>query len=256
MEKEIKLNNHIFNHVCKIDIARNIDGTIKEFHPEKKYENKYEFNKYGMGPFCRFSIPVKWAGAMGVYAVVFDNELVYIGQCVDLAKRYNQGYGQIQPRNCFIGGQSTNCKINKLILNAIQNKVEVNLFFNETNRYDQVESELIDIYNPIHNHQRGKKVVKNNRTKEKSYLQKITKHKEQMGIREVYEYLDKLLSLSKEEGKEVLEIVSGEVHKELGLVSRMPTVCDAMYKLMKTNDKIIYAPPKGKGSRLHIKYFL
>ena len=29
--------------------------------------------------------------------------------------RYNNGYGRISPRNCFQGGQSTNCRVNNLI---------------------------------------------------------------------------------------------------------------------------------------------
>jgi len=29
-----------------------------------------------------------------------------------------------------------------------------------------------------------------------------------------------------------------------------------MYSLMNAKDEIIYAPPKGKGSRLEIKYYL
>ncbi|MBV4414662.1 hypothetical protein KM789_00320 [Clostridium tyrobutyricum] len=53
-----------------------------------------------------------------------------------------------------------------------------------------------------------------------------------------------------------IELTSGDIYKDLGLVQRMPTVCDAMYKLKRTDAIIIYSPPKGKGSRLCIRYYL
>lgn len=49
-------------------------------------------------------------------------------------------------------------------------------------------------------------------------------------------------------------IKAGDIHKELNLHNRMPSVCSAMMQLMKENDEVIYSPPKGKGSRLEILY--
>jgi len=77
-----------------------------------------------------------------------------------------------------------------------------------------------------------------------------------VGISDVISFISKKLTVAKIQGAKSIVIVSGEIHSELGLVSRMPTVCDAMYKLMKASDIIHYAPPKGKGSRLKIEYFL
>ena len=57
-------------------------------------------------------------------------------------------------------------------------------------------------------------------------------------------------------GVRSVTIVSGDIHKELGLVSRMPTVCGAMRKLMKDGDVVHYSPPSGNGSRLKVEYFL
>lgn len=78
----------------------------------------------------------------------------------------------------------------------------------------------------------------------------------QLGIHDVYKYIQRILQDAKANGSQYIELVSGDIHKDLGLVQRMPTVCDAMYKLMKTNEFITYSPPKGKGSKLHIKYDL
>ena len=73
---------------------------------------------------------------------------------------------------------------------------------------------------------------------------------------DVVRYISNKLSKAKlTEAKSVI-IVSGDVHKEMGLVSRMPTVCGAMRKLMKSGDKTHYAPPSGNGATLRIEYFL
>lgn len=56
--------------------------------------------------------------------------------------------------------------------------------------------------------------------------------------------------------KEYIEIRSGDIHSQMGLAARMPTVCDAMYDLQSKNDIIVHAPPKGKGSTLTIRYML
>lgn len=56
-----------------------------------------------------------------------------------------------------------------------------------------------------------------------------------------------------------IDIVSGDIHREVGGYPapnhRMPSVCDAMYDLMKDNDKILSAPKSGKGATLKIRYY-
>lgn len=73
---------------------------------------------------------------------------------------------------------------------------------------------------------------------------------------EIRNYIRGILREAKTREKDEMVLISGDIHKELKLISRMPSVCDAMYSIMKTKDKIIYAPPKGRGSRLEIKYYL
>jgi len=92
-------------------------------------------NKYGKGPFCRFRIRVTPSlNTIGVYAITDGNKkALYIGKCTGitstLAKRFNYGYGSIQPRNCYERGQSTNCWINRLVLEAVKNGERLSLFF-------------------------------------------------------------------------------------------------------------------------------
>lgn len=195
---------------------------------------------------------------MGVYALFLNEELMYIGQCEDFGKRYNQGYGQISPRNCFVGGQSTNCKINKFIFDSTRKGEIIKLYFLETNSYDKIESELIELYKPILNHQKGKNINKNipkNKEKTENKIENA-KIQKQCGVDDVYNYLINLVDEAKNNNLEYLEIISGNIHRELNLSERMPTVCNAMYKLKKDDDEIIFSPPKGRGSKLHIRYFL
>ena len=104
--------------VCKITIEKDLEGLPVEDLPQDRYENRNHLpsNKHGKGPFCRFDIPIL-PDDPGVYAITVDNSVVYIGECQNFRERYGpRGYGVIHPRNCFVGGQSTNCKVNARIL--------------------------------------------------------------------------------------------------------------------------------------------
>lgn len=75
-------------------------------------------NPSGAGPFCRFKV-TGLPSSSGVYVVTVDGGVVYVGRAENLSERWGQrGYAPIQPRNCFVGGQSTNCKINHRVLMA------------------------------------------------------------------------------------------------------------------------------------------
>lgn len=93
------------------------------------------------GHFCKFKIP-RECGESGVYAIVLDGAVKYIGECVNLAFRYNMGYGNISPRNCFVGGQETNCRINNLIYTEAQQDIEIGLWFFATVEYKAIEEQL------------------------------------------------------------------------------------------------------------------
>ena len=83
----------------------------------------------------------------GVYLWVSGEEIIYIGETRDFAKRFNMGYGNISPRNCFKGGQNTNCKMNKIVMKYYEKHVPINLYFLETNEHKKVERELLDHIN-------------------------------------------------------------------------------------------------------------
>jgi hypothetical protein len=109
----MKVWQYEFAQVCDIEPLRENDGSVRALKPQSRYKNNnaLPLNKYGKGPFCKFTIP-KGYKVSGVYAIVVNQELKYIGECVNLSSRFNVGYGNISPRNCFKGGQETNCRIN------------------------------------------------------------------------------------------------------------------------------------------------
>jgi hypothetical protein len=136
---------------------KNIYGAINEYSPHKKYINAAvaKINKYGMGPFCKFRIPAN-LNLAGVYAIKVEDSIKYVGECESLSRRFNAGYGNISPRNCFIGGQSTNCKINSYILKEKQKGCKIHLYFVETDDRILLGRELITQYKPEWNSSKGR----------------------------------------------------------------------------------------------------
>ena len=154
VEMTLRLQNIDFVLVGLIEPERDATGTVIEDHPQSKYRNSraLPLNRHGQGPFCRFSIPRGWSGP-GVYALTMDGTAVYVGKCdTPLGERFGaRGYGVIHPRNCFQGGQSTNCRINSLILQHAKAGHRLELRFHQnidkTTR-SALESQLIRSLRP------------------------------------------------------------------------------------------------------------
>lgn len=263
-----RLLEYDFEYVQDLEPVLNRDGTIKEFSPQEKYTKKEQstLNKYGEGTFCKFSIHPKWSGVSGVYAFFIDDNLVYIGQALDFLQRFNSGYGNISARCCFVGGQSTNCKINKVVMNSVKEGKTVSIYFHITNNYHHAEKELIQYYNPKYNTalrsdtNEDKVFLLNKKTKNIRKIKNTetnTRKSKNPSIDEVREYIQKKLTNGKLSGLSELIIQSGEIHRELYMDSALPTVCNAM-RTLNADFKydIIEQPPKGNGSRLVFKYKL
>lgn len=138
------ISGYQFNGVCAIEPLRHPDGTVRIFLPQSNYLNArgIALNNYGAGPFCKFKIPNSFPTA-GVYAISDGTGAIkYIGECQNLSARYNMGYGNISPRNCFKGGQETNCRLNNLIYEATSKNLSLKLWFFATYDYKAVEAEL------------------------------------------------------------------------------------------------------------------
>jgi hypothetical protein len=119
------------------------DGAIAEYSPQQRYRNKNNLalHKNGKGSFCRFRIPGN-ARSCGVYIITVGMAPQYVGECRNLSARFNTGYGQISPRNCFVGGQETNCHINARILSEAKVGNRISLWFLTTESYKATEKKL------------------------------------------------------------------------------------------------------------------
>ena len=107
-------------------------------------------NRYGNRPFCNFRIP----GAIknsGVYILTVNDEVRYVGECANLSFRFNAGYGNLSPKNCFKGGQETNCRVNNLMLTATQADERISLWFFPTENYKAVEAAIRLTLKPVWN---------------------------------------------------------------------------------------------------------
>jgi hypothetical protein len=132
-----------FEHVCNIEPVRDKDGTVRVFMTQDRYQNarSLPLNRYGAGPFCKFKVPNRFQ-ASGVYALTVGDEVRYVGECTNLSARFNAGYGNISPKNCFKGGQETNCRLNNLVYTAVQAGGRISLWFFKTADYKSMEAAL------------------------------------------------------------------------------------------------------------------
>ena len=149
------LGGRAFRRASAIEPVREPGGAIREDLPQGRYANSggLGLNAHGGGPFCEFSVPGLPA-APGVYAVTVAGAVVYVGISVDLRQRWSpMGYGRISPRNCFEGGQSTNCKVNHAILLQARAGRGIELWIHETAEPRPLEAQLIRDLDPPWNAQ-------------------------------------------------------------------------------------------------------
>jgi len=138
-----RIGGYDFRYICTLEPERDTNGTVLTFMPQARFVNTngLALNKYGNGPFCKFKIPQNLEYP-GVYALMEASDIKYIGECATLSSRYNMGYGNISTRNCFVGGQETNCRINNLILQQISAGSKISLWFLNTSNHKSIESQL------------------------------------------------------------------------------------------------------------------
>ena len=141
-----------FELICALKPLRNSDGNVQQVMPQSQYENSHgiSLNNYGKGPFCKFQIPNQIT-VSGVYILTLDEQIRYVGECVNLSARYNAGYGNISPKNCFKGGHETNCRINNLVYSSATAGETILLWFFRTADYKKVEAELRVVLRPAWN---------------------------------------------------------------------------------------------------------
>lgn len=143
-----RIGGYEFSLVSDLDIAKDPNGSIVTYRPQSRYARAKQasVHRYGDGQFCKILI-TNAPEAEGVYAVFVLEQLAYVGEAVNLAKRWYD-YGQISPRKCYEDGQETNCRVNKLILKTAKEGLQMTLWFHLTPRRKDVEKELRNRFDP------------------------------------------------------------------------------------------------------------
>ena len=142
------LEKHEFFFIETIRPMADETGQPLEFTPQSRYRNTRDLplNPYGQGAFCRFKLknPISKGG---VYILASGTKPLYAGICENLEKRFSLSqYGSISPKNCYRGGQSTNCRINGKILQYAKKRVFFDLWFlsvEDKSERKSIENKLI-----------------------------------------------------------------------------------------------------------------
>ena len=130
------------------------NGQIKEEAPQDRYHkaDRYGLHQYGAGKFCKFTLR-GLPTTSGVYVLCVNQIPQYVGRAVHLQKRFSAGYGNISPKNCYEGGQPTNCRINQLILRSALAGHPIELFVLACDDFVALEKMLILHLKPDWNRQ-------------------------------------------------------------------------------------------------------
>lgn len=80
--------------------------------------------------------------------------------------------------------------------------------------------------------------------------------KQKVGTAEIVRYILRTLAQHQAKGETSCTLISGEIHKSLGLKNKMPSVCNAMYQAMDSGDVVVHTTPSGKSSTIQICYQL
>ena len=135
--------------------------SVGEFIMRLKLDNDKRYlnflNPYGDRTYSDFFINDESVfKRKGLYSFSNNNEIKYIGRCrTNYRDRINNGYGRIAPRNCYIGGQSTNCRINHLFT---QERDQIEFFvlpMEDITKIETLEKKLIKEFNPPWNIQKS-----------------------------------------------------------------------------------------------------
>jgi 5-methylcytosine-specific restriction protein A len=72
--------------------------------------------------------------------------------------------------------------------------------------------------------------------------------------------LNRLFREAGAEGLPYVDVTAGELHRRVGgypgTNHRMPTCCNVMQQEMRPGDRLLHAPPKGRGASVEIRYSL
>jgi hypothetical protein len=151
---EIRIGPIAFAWVAGLRPELDQYGRPAEFTPYKQDGSARHLHASGAGPFCRIRLS-GIGNFAGVYMITINRKPVYVGVTVGLSDRFGpRGYGTIYARNCYPGGQSTNCHVNGELLAAAKEGRLADLWFlpiPEVHRRAHIEQATISYLQPIWN---------------------------------------------------------------------------------------------------------
>ena len=77
-----------------------------------------------------------------------------------------------------------------------------------------------------------------------------------ISTRDIKDYINECKKIARDNGKDCLALVAGDIHREMKLKSAMPMVCNAMRQCMDIEDIVLYETASGYSSTLKIEYKL
>jgi 5-methylcytosine-specific restriction protein A len=241
---------HTFRRIGDLCLAKGSDGEIVQYRHELPTGTRP--NRHAAGPFCAFELPEASPEA-GVYAFVVREVVKYIGECEALDRRFGSaGYGRIAARNCHSDGQSTNCKINGLVLKTYQAGDSVTIWFMPTADRKLVESQLVSRLAPPWN---GAQPSSSEPKRPSSPPSSSS-----AAGSDFVKALNAAFLEAERAGQSSIRVKSGDLHRQVGGYPgpshRMPVCCKVMRSAMFPGDRILEAPPKGAGASLVVEYVL
>ena len=90
-----------------------------EFGRRDRLGPRGRFTHWFQDNWLRFGLSLLVDNSRIALGLALDGDLRYVGECANLSARFNVGYGNISPKNCFSGGQETNCRLNNLLYEAV-----------------------------------------------------------------------------------------------------------------------------------------
>lgn len=89
-----------------------------------------------------------------------------------------------------------------------------------------------------------------------SQAKQISETTQQLRTVDIVRYIHQRLAQHQAEGETSCTLISGEIHKSMGLNNKMPSVCNAMYQAMGPKDVVLHTTPSVKSSTIQICYQL
>jgi hypothetical protein len=145
---ELEVRNHYSDSLNK-----QLGLFLKQLKNNGDLFYKRFLNKYGDSTYSRFYISdTGLLAKKGLYIYCVKDDLKYIGRSKDpYEQRINNGYGRINPKNCYLDGQSTNCHLNSLITKYKEHIHLLLLPLQDNDMIVNLEEDLIHEYDPAWN---------------------------------------------------------------------------------------------------------